>query len=159
MIASQIDKVVLVHLSDRRYDFAVDRFELLVQRCGIKVRSDGFIEKIVADDYRIVSITVCNFPPQAGGQILTLAAFEKERVGPTVIDVVAGLSTGRGVHIQNYVEPFSPAPIDNSVQQFIARALQSWDSCVRYKQTITERDTNRVEARPLDEADIVSRDV
>src|SRR5947207_10008634 len=101
-----------------------------------------FIKQIVPDHRRFIPITSGNLAPEVNSQLPALAAFEKKRISKTVVDIVACLSAGRGVHVQNYVQTFAPAPVHNSVQEFVARTLQSGHCSVRDEQTVIERDTN-----------------
>src|SRR5204862_7770082 len=104
-----------VHLSDSRNDPSIERLELWVQRCGIEIRSDRLVKKIISDHRRLVSVTRSNLSPQVDCQLLTLTTFEKKRIGETVVDIVTGLSAGRSVHVQNHIQTFAATPADEPV--------------------------------------------
>src|SRR5215831_10598245 len=63
------------------------------------------------------------------------------------------------MHIKNYVEVFAAAPVDQAVQQFIARTFKPRPARLRYKQPVTEGHSNRIESGLLEKMDVVSVDV
>src|SRR5204862_5048015 len=77
----------------------------------------------------------------------------------TVVDIVASLSTGRRMHVENYVQTFAATPTYNSIQQFVARAVQPGRCSFCDEQTIVERNPDRIESGSLYEPDIFSSNV
>jgi hypothetical protein len=156
---AQKDEVIPVDLSDACHDLAIQRLQFWVQGVGIKIVRNRLVKQIVADDCGLISISRGYLAPYVYGQVLALDAFKQKRIAPTIIDVVAGLSARRTVHIKNYVEIFTLAPGYNIVQEPIAFAFQLSRFSLRHKQPITERNTNRIEPALFYEPDIFWRDV
>src|SRR6478672_10177577 len=107
--ATQKHELGSVDLSNAGHDLAIKRFKFRVQVGVIKIVGYGFIQQIEPDHGGLISITRGDFAPNSDGQILALRAFKQKRIAPAVIDVLTGLSTWGGVHIENYIEMFGLA--------------------------------------------------
>src|SRR5437763_15655796 len=74
-------------------------------------------------------------------------------ISRAVIYVLSSLSARRGMQVKNHIRVFRTAPDDQPVQQ-----LETF-RVVALKQAVMQRNSNGVEAGPMQERDVLTRDV
>src|SRR6185503_13640967 len=72
------DDVVAIDLSYAGHNPAIERLKLRVQFAAVKIMSNWFVEQIVSDNCRLISITRCKLAPDVNSQILALGVFRNK---------------------------------------------------------------------------------
>ena len=101
---AQQDHVVLVHLADGLNRALVERLELLVQfLLVLEVVGNRLVHQLIAENHRLVLVAGGDALPDVDEQLLAGLALKEPGIAMAVVDVVARLSAGTVVHIENQV--------------------------------------------------------
>ncbi len=109
--------VLLVHLTDGSNGTLLERFESALETCEVmlEIVSDGFVHQFVAEDDLLVLIAAGNHLPDIAELLLCHFAFEEPGIAEGVVDVIAGLTAGAVVHIEDEVEMELAAPFNDLI--------------------------------------------
>ena len=148
--------MVLIHLTDGSHTTLVERLQELVERVTIgEIVGNGLIHQFVAQDGGLTLITVGYLAPDLTEQLLRGLTLKEPGIAVPVVDVVASLTTGAVVHIENQVEPVGLAPAHHRVDACIAVLLARLSHIVFVcEEFIVERQTDGVGTLRGDEVDI-----
>ena len=153
--------MVLIYLADSRYTFFIYIFQLSVELFYIlEVRSDRLVVQFITQDDRLVLIMIGNLAPDVAVKLLALLAVEQPRIAVAIINIIACLSTGSIVHIQDKVKICFTTPVYERIYtgKSILIDRQTHIIFVR-KQFIMERQADGIGTRILDELYIFARHI
>ena len=158
---AQQDDVVVVHLADGGYTFLIYIFQLAVEFLHVlEVRSNGLVEEFVTEDDRFVLVAVGYPAPDVTVELLADFAVEQPGIAVAVVDVVARLSAGGVVHVEDEVQVRFAAPLYQAVHAGKAVLVGSQPHIVLVrKQFVMERQADGVGTLLLDEADVLARHI
>ncbi len=151
--------MVVVYLADGGYSFLIYIFQLRVEFFHVlEVRGNGLVEEFVTEDDRFVLVAVGYPAPDVAIELLAGFAVEQPGITVAVVDVVARLSAGGVVHVEDEIQVRLTTPVYKAV--YAGKAVlgggQPHIVLVR-KQFVMERQTDGVGTPALDEADVFAR--
>ena len=101
---SDENDVVGIYFADSLHATLVQRLYKGVERVLVfPVVRDRFIDKLIAENCSLVFVAVGNVAPNVAHQLLALLALKEPGVTIAVVDVVARLSAGCIVHVENEI--------------------------------------------------------
>ena len=158
---AQQDHVVGVHLADGLDGAHVERLELLVQLLLVlKVVGDGLIHQLIAENHWFVLVAGGNSLPDVDKQLLARLALEQPGIAMAVVDVVARLSAGTVVHVENQVETRVTAPVHHRVDAGKAVLILGAAHVVLVgEEPVVEGQADGVGSLSRDEGNVGTRDV
>ena len=153
--------MVRIDLADGLYRPFVQRFELGIQFVhGLKVGGYRLIDEFIAQDDRLVLVTLGNTLPDVAEELLALLALEKPGVAVAVVDVIARLSARRIMHVEDEVEMVVAAPVHDAVDAGKAVLLRAQTHVIFVREElVVEGQTDGVGSRRGDKLDVPARDI
>ena len=158
---TQQNNMVIVHFTDSSYAFLINIFQFTVQFFHIReIRSDRFIEKFIAENYRLILIPVCNLTPNIAVQLLAGFTFKQPGIPVTIIYIITRLSARSIVHIENQIKIGFTTPFHNTVYtgKAILTGSQPHKVLIR-KKLIMERKTDGIRTCILNKLNILTSDI
>ena len=96
--------VIGIHLANCLHRAFVERLEQCVERIHVfKVWGYWLIDEFIAEDYSFILVMESDFLPDIAEKSLALFALKQPGIAVTVVDIVAGLSAGCVVHVENKI--------------------------------------------------------
>ena len=140
---------------NQRWQEAVN---VLNRRAGV-LRAKRLVQKVVARDRGFISVNKRDFLPQRKRLFPVVRVDEETRnVLKAVVDVGAGLSARRGVHVDERVQSILPAPADHAVEQEEAFLFKADARAFVHEVLPVKGNADGIEAHLGDHADIRLRD-
>ena len=158
---AQQDHVVGVHLADGAHGTLVQRLEQLVQLLLVlEIVGDRLVHQFVAQNHGLVLVTESDALPDVAEQLLAGLALEQPGIAMAVIDIVARLSAGAVVHVENQVESRGTAPTHHRVDAGKTVLVLGPSHIVLVgEQPVVEGKTDGVGSLTCDKGDIGTGDV
>ena len=135
----------------------MERLQLGVQfRNILEIRGDWFIDEVICNDYRLISIILCYPLPNVTEELLRSLAFKEPRVAVAVIDIVSCLSSWSIMHIEDDIKTMCAAPADHVIKPLEAVLISCQSHIILIsEELIMERHTNSVRSSRCNKLDIL----